>query len=149
MLVASGGFIASTSSNAQIGQSLGSTSGSYCKFKKKDKIEVDTWLPLGFSPEFARNMTLRRLAEMAQSKGYPSFVTEEGNCGILLINQNPTNRRCKLTARMENASESVGQLESGEERLNVAEVMSLTDSDAPRYPRRVGILNYKNQCVIK
>ncbi|EJL22185.1 hypothetical protein [Novosphingobium sp. AP12] len=149
ILALAGGTLASLPSHAQLGQALGPTTGSYCKFKKKNRIEVDTWLPLSYSPEFARQMTLRRLSEMTRSKGLPSFVKEEGNCGVMMVNQNPTTRRCKLTARMEDTAEAGNALAAEEERFHVDEVIALTQSDAPSYPLRTGILNYKNQCVIQ
>ena len=143
------GVVVPTSSYAQIGGVMGSATGSYCKFKKKNQINVDTWLPLGSKPEYARNMTLRRLSEMTRSKGFTSFVTEVRPCVILLINRRPTNVRCNFIARMESSGEAESELKSGEERFNADKIMELTESEAASYPRRSGILNYKNQCVIE
>lgn len=133
---------------AQVLFRTSSTDGSYCKFKKRDIIEVDTWLPYGTAAEFGRSMTLRRAAEMALSKGFTGFVALEQNCGALLIDNSPKMLRCGLKARMEPSSETnAPQLES-KARYSASEVIEQTQAEAPSYPLRSGLLNYKNQCVI-
>lgn len=133
---------------AQILFATASTDGSYCKFKKHDTIEVDTWLPLGSDPEFGRAMTLRRAAEMTRSRGLSSFVALSEGCGTLRINQRATNLRCGIKAKMEHDATMTGPLARGETRYSVPEIIAKTEADAPAYPRRSGLLNYKNQCVV-
>jgi hypothetical protein len=144
------GGVSAIPANAQIGQLFGgSTTGSYCKIKKKEKIEVDTWLPLEEDQAFARRMTLRRLAAMAKSKGFSSIVLNKDSvCGILLINKHPRFRRCVFRAKMEKTLNAEASASNGDEWMSVDRIMSETDAEKGLYPVRTGLVNHGNKCVI-
>jgi hypothetical protein len=135
--------------HAQVGSLMGSTSGSYCKFKKKNVIRVTTMLPLERSETFTRQMTLRRLASMARSKGFSAIVVSEERCGTLLINRVPRVRQCKLEARMESMPAAPADGKRAGEPIAVDQILRDTDTDAPSYPTTTGLMNHGNQCVIE
>jgi hypothetical protein len=136
------------SSNAQLGGLLGSTSGSYCKFKKKDAIRVNTTLSLEHSEAFTRQMTLRRLASMARSKGFSGLVITDKGCGTMLVNHTPRFRICKLEAQMVNSTDIQASAKGVGKWSSVENILVETQSDARSYPRSTGLMDKGNQCVI-
>ena len=136
-------------SNAQTGQLAGSTDGSYCKFRKKDRIEVDTWLPMDRSEAFAYHMTLRRLAAMARSKDFSAILLDtRTTCGTLLVDGSMRGRRCRLQAVMTNAPVASQHSETGSIWMAVERIFADTSGEVSSYPIRTGLLNHGNQCVL-
>lgn len=134
--------------HAQFGSMLlGPLDGSRCQIKKNDIIEVDSWLSLKYDEAFVTQMTMRRLAELTKSKGFSAFVTDEFTCGTLLQGGSPVGRRCRIRAKMENATESSNQPKTGQKRFVADEILVNTESDAPRFPQFSGVMNSGNKCV--
>lgn len=133
--------------HAQFGALMGSSSGSYCKVKKKDVISVATTLPLDRSAEFALQMSLRRLASLARSKGFSAIRVRDKGCGTMLVNNAAQARSCTLEAHMENVGDPPSADVQGE-RLAVEKILADTAADARLYPVPTGLLNAGNKCVI-
>jgi hypothetical protein len=139
--------ICAVPAHAQFGSLMGPLDGSFCKVKKNNVIQVDSWLSLKYDEEFVTNMTFRRLAELTKSKGFSSFVTEEYVCGTLLQNGSPVGRRCTIRAKMENIEEPLPELKPGQQRFSAAKEILRTEADAINFPKFSGLLNSGNKCA--
>jgi len=135
--------------HAQVGRLMGSTTGSYCKFKKKEVISVYTTLSLAHSETFARQMTLRRLASMAKSQGFPAILVSNEKCGTMLINGIARTRSCTIEAHMEASPVAPLEGKQGGAWMTVDGILRDTDADAPSYPRMTGLMSHGNKCVIE
>ena len=142
------GSVVALPSHAQLAALMGSTSGSYCKVKKNDIISVNTTLSLNHSEAFARQMSLRRLASLARSKGFSAILVTDKACGTLLLNGTMRSRSCKLEAHMENSTAAPAGGPDAARWYSVEQILADTQADAALYPRVTGLMNNGNKCVI-
>lgn len=142
------GSIVALPSHGQLAALMGSISGSYCKVKKNDMISVNTTLSLDHSESFARQMTLRRLASLARSKGFSAIVVTDEACGTLLLNGSMRSRSCKIEAHMENSTAAGPGGPDPTRWYSVDQILADTQADAPLYPQVTGLMNRGNKCVI-
>lgn len=142
-------MVPTTVASAQVGRLLGSSDGSFCKFKSKNRIEVRSSLPAYSDVGMLDRMTLRRLAEMSRSKGFDAFVTRREGCASLHLNGgSELGRSCTYKATMVNLVDVASPLGEDEKVYEVAAIYSLTDQEASSYPRMTGIFERHNACVI-
>ncbi|MEO5707269.1 MAG: hypothetical protein ABIT10_11540 [Alteraurantiacibacter sp.] len=92
-------------------------------------------------------MTLRRLADMAHSRGYDAFVTQEEECEAYLLNGSEYSRSCRYEATMSNVADPTEEMADEETAYLVAEIFALTDSERSSYPRPTGIFLRGNDCL--
>jgi hypothetical protein len=148
LLVLTIASVPNTEATAQFGPLLGSSDGSTCVFRSRNRIRVLSSLPRYSDTSYLQRMTLRRLAEMTRSRGYDSFVMQQEQCVMSLQFGSEIGRSCDYKATMTNEADTPIELADDGNAYTVAAIFAQTDGEASSYPRRTGIFERGNDCVV-